>query len=102
MTVSNDIRNNIEIGNKLAPFKHFLDKQWYIQGFNAVPCFIYIGPTSGIYLCKKYLGYAYKHFVISFETDSCDFFYDREDLHYMAHQFFETELEFLPKFSFFR
>ena len=62
---------------------------WYIQGINAVPVYLAAGPVSGIFHCRKTLGYGYTQFIMGFKEDYCELYYSRKDLHHMFDEFYK-------------
>ena len=58
----------------------FLKRDWYVQGFNAVPNLISHGHTSSIKYMSNQLGYGYKFMMNSFKNDFCEYYYDWADL----------------------
>ncbi|MFH1770830.1 MAG: PEP-utilizing enzyme [archaeon] len=66
-------------------YRHLLKRRWYVQTFNATPAFIHIGGVS-ITTMKKDIGYGYRSFVKDFKDDFCHMYYDRDDLHRLAHE----------------
>ncbi len=77
------------IQTTFAPFKHFFDREIYVQGFNAVPAHIYMGPNSAVHTIWQVLGYGYKKCVISFENDYCEYFYFLDDIKSVGNNFFK-------------
>jgi phosphohistidine swiveling domain-containing protein len=51
------------------------EREWYIQGFNAVPLFVDFAAIGGIVEMPKYLGYGYDTFLAEFKNDFCEFHY---------------------------
>jgi len=60
-------------------FKQYLEKDWYIQGFSAVPIFLSVAAASGLFM-KKYLGFNYQHFFFNYRKDYGEMAYDPQDL----------------------
>jgi len=54
-------------------------REWYIQGFNAVPLLINHGGSS-IPRTWKSVGYGYQIFLNQFANDSCEMYYDIESM----------------------
>ncbi|MBU1855219.1 MAG: winged helix-turn-helix domain-containing protein, partial [Nanoarchaeota archaeon] len=80
-----DIINDTEENTYLKKYKHLLKRRWYIQSFNATPTLIHLGGMS-IPIMKKDLGYSYRFFMNNFKEDFCEMYYDRNDLHMIAHE----------------
>ena len=72
----------------LKKFAYLFKRRWYIQSFNSTPNLLTMGAMSGIEGCKKYLGYGYTHFLNFYKNGFGTMYYDRDDLHHIAHQLF--------------
>lgn len=57
-----------------------IQKNWYIQGINASPSFLYAGPASGLYYMGKRLGVSYTDFIMVNKRGYIELYYDRKDL----------------------
>lgn len=69
---------------------HNVDEQvkrkWYVQGFNAVPIFLY-GPLHSMFFdLPEMLGFGYTRCIKTFEKDVCHYLYDMEDLQAIAQE----------------
>lgn len=65
----------------MVNLKHFqtvLEKDWYIQGFNAVPLFLNVSAWSGIAM-KKELGFGYTAFLHNYHDGYCEMGYLNSD-----------------------
>jgi len=66
------------INNDYQLFKKYLQRDWSIQGFSAVPIFLSTAAMSGTYM-KKYLGFGYRHFLFNYHKGYGEMAYDPED-----------------------
>lgn len=80
-----DVINNKEENKYVKKYRHLLKRKWYIQSFNATPVLIHHGGMS-IEPMQKELGYSYRGFIKDFKDDFCEMYYDRDDLHRIAHE----------------
>jgi phosphohistidine swiveling domain-containing protein len=62
----------------LKLFKKYLKRDWYVQGFSAVPLFLSTAAMSGT-IMKKYLGFGYRHFLFNYRGAYGEMAYDRQD-----------------------
>jgi len=67
-------------------FEKVTGKRWYIQSFNGTPIMIHMAGVSGTRNLFNTLGYGYDMIVTTYENDFCEFYYDHEDLHRLAHE----------------
>ncbi|MFA5183990.1 MAG: PEP-utilizing enzyme [Patescibacteria group bacterium] len=65
--------------NDYQLFKQYLKRDWYVQGFSAVPLFLSTAAISGTFM-KKYLGFGYRHFLFSYHNGYGEMAYDPADL----------------------
>ncbi|OGZ27633.1 MAG: hypothetical protein A2427_02690 [Candidatus Nealsonbacteria bacterium RIFOXYC1_FULL_40_7] len=65
--------------DKIEIFKKALEKDWYIQGFNAVPLFLNLPASSGFYM-KDELGFGYSQFFFSYKEGYGEMGYLNADL----------------------
>ena len=66
---------------------------WYIQGFNATPNYLWLGPVSGIRACNRMNGYGYTKFLADYKKDYCDFGYWMKDLENVGKEFMRRQKE---------
>jgi len=66
------------INNDYKLFKQYLKRDWYIQGFSAVPLFLSTAAMSGTFM-KRYLGFGYRHFLFNYHNGYGEMAYDPED-----------------------
>jgi len=59
-------------------FKEYLARDWYVQGFSAVPLFLSTAAMSGTFM-KKYLGFGYRHFLFNYHRGYGEMAYDPQD-----------------------
>ncbi len=59
-------------------FKQALKKDWYIQGFNAVPLLLNAATLSG-FTMKKQLGFGYESFLLKYKNGYCEMGYLNND-----------------------
>jgi len=59
-------------------FKDYLQRDWYVQGFPAVPLFLSVAAESGIFM-KKDLGFSYRHFLFNCHDTYGEMAYDPAD-----------------------
>ena len=78
-----------KITNDIKKFKLLMKERWDIQGLNAVPCFIHAGPDCGILGMKKVLGYGFTKFMMQFEKDYIQLYYNRDDMHRCFDEFYK-------------
>jgi len=71
----------------MIDYKELVKKRWYVQSFNATPIFINMAGVSGVIGLHKNIGYGYHNLIASFQNDFCEWYYDRDDLHEIAHVF---------------
>lgn len=57
-----------------------IEKDWYLQGFNAVPALLYGPAWSMVRDMPSFLGFGYSACVEYFHNDTCYYFYDWQDL----------------------
>lgn len=60
-------------------FREYLKRDWYVQGFSAVPLFLSTAAKSGTFM-KRYLGFGYRHFLFSYYEGYGEMAYDPQDL----------------------
>jgi len=60
--------------------KELVDKNWYIQGFNAAPLLIEFAPHGAVEKMREFLGFGYSEIITSFKNDFCEFYYSKNDL----------------------
>ena len=81
-------------------FSQLIKRNWYVQGFNAVPAILAIGPLSGMHEMHKNLGYSYTGFMMGFENDLCELYYDKDDLKFVGEEFlkkYKADKSYLEK-----
>jgi phosphohistidine swiveling domain-containing protein len=76
-----------KISTTFQDFKHLLKNDSYIQGLNAVPAILNMGPLSGLEVMHNKLGYSYTNFIMTFEDDLCTLYYNKDDLKNVGEQF---------------
>ncbi|EKD56383.1 MAG: hypothetical protein ACD_58C00206G0002 [uncultured bacterium] len=64
--------------------KRILERDWYIQGFNANPIFLNLGGWSGIELKNK-LGFGYTSFIIDYKNGYAEYGYLKSDIASVYH-----------------
>ncbi len=64
--------------NDYQLFKQYLERDWYVQGFSAVPLFLSTAAMSGTFM-KKYLGFGYRHFLFNYHRGYGEMAYDPQD-----------------------
>ncbi len=57
----------------------FLNKRWYIQGFNATPNLVSHATHSALKHMWVHLGFGYGYLMNSCKEDFCEYYYDRSD-----------------------
>ncbi|MFH1770827.1 MAG: PEP-utilizing enzyme [archaeon] len=73
----------------IEKYRGKLNKLWYIQSFNGTPILINMAAHSGLHSMYTNIGYGYNMFMVQYKDDFCEWYYDREDLHNIAHKFEE-------------
>lgn len=63
---------------KLQRFEQAMKREWYTQGFNAVPIFLNHAAWSGMVM-KKDVGYGYTHFFYRYQDGYGEMSYDPQD-----------------------
>ncbi|MFA5886271.1 MAG: PEP-utilizing enzyme [Patescibacteria group bacterium] len=66
------------MSNDYQLFKRYLKRDWYVQGFSAVPLFLSTAAISGTFM-KRYLGFGYRHFLFSYHDGYGEMAYDPAD-----------------------
>jgi len=74
------------MNKNIDKFSHLITRRWYIQSFNAVPAMLHLGGMT-ILLTIKNVGYGYRAIIKDYHNDFCEYAYDRDDLHSIAHEF---------------
>jgi hypothetical protein len=57
-----------------------ITRDWYLQGFNAVPALLYGPAWSMVRDMPNFLGFGYSVCIEYFHDDTCYYFYDWRDL----------------------
>lgn len=66
------------MGSSYKKIKKYLSKDWYVQGFNAVPIFLNLAAYSGMEM-KKYFGFGYSAFIHNFKKGYGEMWYLKND-----------------------
>lgn len=67
-------------------FDNYIRRNWYLQGFNAVPAFLY-GPIHSMFFeMPNFLDYGYTGCIVIYKKDVCYYLYDWEDLRNIQNQ----------------
>ncbi|MBI2548735.1 hypothetical protein HYW21_05280 [Candidatus Woesearchaeota archaeon] len=83
--MTDGMSNQKIIENPIKKYKHLTIKRWYIQSFNGTPALLHLAGKS-IVSMKKGLGFSYTACMSAFEDDLAEVYYNRDDLHFLAHK----------------
>ena len=77
----------------LEEAKQSIKEDWYVQGFNATPNYLWLGEVSGIRACNRMSGYGYTRFCMDYRKDYCDMGYYAKDLENIGKEFMRRQSE---------
>ncbi len=87
------------MSNDYQLFQKYLKRDWYVQGFSAVPLFLSTAAISGTFM-KRYLGFGYRHFLFSYHDGYGEMAYDPVDFKHvwrMVKRRLKTDPAYLKK-----